>query len=165
MADIVCSLFTDSESAGKAVGALKGKGYAESISVVSKDASTGETKTVNVDQNLTDGTAAGAVVGGAIGTIAALLVGTASFVVPGAGLIVLGPLATVLSGAVAGAVSGGVVGALVDKGIPEDKAREYEDAVRRGEVLVAVAVKPENEGDIVEILQRHGGSTAVVDEV
>lgn len=164
MVNIVCSLFTDTKAAGDAVADLKGKGYAESISVVHKDEFSGKTKTTNVDQNIADGTAAGAVVGGAVGTVAGLLVGAASFVVPGAGLIVLGPLATVLSGATAGAVTGGIVGALVDKGIPEDQAKKFQDAVQRGEVLVCVAVSPENESIITSVLKAYGGVTAVVDK-
>jgi uncharacterized protein YcfJ len=47
-------------------------------------------------------------------------------------------LATTISGGAIGAAAGGLVGGLVGLGIPEDRARVYNDRVSRGDYLVIV---------------------------
>ena len=55
-----------------------------------------------------------------------------SLVIPGLGLIIAGPLAAGLAGAGAGGITGGLIGALVGSGIPEDRAKIYEDGKLNG---------------------------------
>lgn len=157
----VNALFSDSKHAGLAVSELKEKGYAESMSVLAKDEETGETKLHNVEQDVTDGIVSGAAAGAGIGTITALLAGATSLAIPGVGLVAIGPLATALAAAGAGAATGGVVGALVDQGIAEDDAKEFEQAVSRGEVLVSVTPDHEKENAVVAILSKHGADEVV----
>lgn len=42
-------------------------------------------------------------------------------------------------------ITGGVIGALVGSGIPEERARLYEDGIKNGKVVVGV--RPRNEDD------------------
>jgi hypothetical protein len=79
----------------------------------------------------------GGAIGGGIGAAlaAAFAVGT-SVVIPGLGLVVAGPIAAALAGAGAGAATGGLVGAMIGAGIPEDRAKHYEEGIREGGILV-----------------------------
>ena len=60
-----------------------------------------------------------------------------------------GPIAATLTGLVAGGALGGIVGALVDTGIDEEDAREYEGYLNRGDILIAVDTKDNIERDSV----------------
>lgn len=94
--------------------------------------------------------------GGVLGGLAGLLIGIGAITVPGAGAIfIAGPIATALgltgaaaatvSGAATGALAGGVVGGLVDLGLSRETAKEYEERINRGGVLLAVPVRSEND--------------------
>jgi hypothetical protein len=88
------------------------------------------------------GIGAGGVVGGAIG----LLAGLGVLVIPGVGpFLAAGPIMAALSGLLAGAGVGGTTGALIGLGIPEPEAKRYDAQLRRGQVLVSV--HPRNEED------------------
>jgi len=81
------------------------------------------------------GAGAGGVVGGAIG----LLAGIGSLAIPGLGpFVAAGPILAALGGMGAGAAVGGVTGGLVGAGFPEYEAKQYEDKLRRGNILIAV---------------------------
>lgn len=65
-------------------------------------------------------------------------------------------LATTAAGGIMGAAAGSLIGALVGLGIPEEKARVYNERVTRGEYLVIVEG---SEDDILRaeaILSNHG---------
>lgn len=90
-----------------------------------------------------EGAATGAATGGALGTLTGLLVGLGALAIPGIGPIMLAgatatTLATTLAGTAIGAAAGGLLGGLVGLGIPEDRARVYNERVSRGEYLVLV---------------------------
>ena len=108
-----------------------------------------------------EGAKGGAVTGGALGGLGGLLVGLGALAIPGVGPIVLAgagatALATAAAGGAIGAAAGSLGGALVGAGIPEARAKLYDDRVGRGEYLVMV------DGDEAEIsragavLSRHG---------
>ena len=163
MAQMVVGLFEDSKKAGNAVAELKQEGFTDDISVIAKDPEDMEVTSHQVKQDLSDGTASGAVTGGVLGGLVGLLVGVGTVALPGLGtLIVAGPLAAAwgLTGAAAGAITGGIVGALVDAGIPEERAREYEEAIKRGQVVVAVTADREDEPAIRRILDKHNAVDA-----
>lgn len=152
-------LFTDSKAAGDAVAELKGAGYADDISVVAKDESTGKVSTEQVEQSVADGAAAGAVTGGMAGILTGVLASLVSVALPGVGtVLVAGPFVTswALAGGALGALTGGIVGALVDAGFDENKAKMYEESILRGEVLIAVTSDPDAQPAIVDILQKYG---------
>ncbi|BBD67568.1 multi-sensor signal transduction histidine kinase [Nostoc commune NIES-4072] len=90
-----------------------------------------------------DGARVGAATGGALGGLTGLLVGLGTLAIPGIGPIMLAgaaatTLATTLAGAGIGAVAGSLLGALVGLGIPEERARVYDERVRRGHYLVII---------------------------
>jgi hypothetical protein len=91
----------------------------------------------------------GGAVGGAMGLVAALLI-------PGIGPVVAGGvLAAVLGGAGLGSVAGGFLGAFVNLGIPEQKARHYEQELRAGRTIVTVHADT-RQREAVDILRQHG---------
>jgi hypothetical protein len=90
-----------------------------------------------------EGAKAGAITGGTLGGLTGLLVGLGALAIPGIGPVMLAgatatALATTLSGAAIGAAAGGLLGALVGLGIPEERAKVYNDRVNRGDYLVMV---------------------------
>lgn len=126
---------------------LKDSGFPmDRVSVIAKD----ENRPISDDLHGDDqgnkadeGAAVGAATGGAIGTITGLLVGLGVLAIPGIGPIMLAgatatALATTAGGAAIGAAAGGLIGALVGLGIPEERARVYQERVSRGDYLVIV---------------------------
>jgi uncharacterized membrane protein len=153
MAKVVLSIFSNSDKAGEAVAELKNQKITDDVSVLARDETPG-TKSTDVKQNLNDTAAVGAGVGAVAGAIWA---GLGAVAIPGLGLIVGGPLAALISGALAGAATGGIVGLLVDLGIPDDVARDYETRLKRGEVAVGVDAADDKLAQVEEIITRHGG--------
>ena len=64
----------------------------------------------------------------------------------------VGPLAAALAGLGAGAVGGGIIGALVGAGIPEVHAKEYEQKLRDGSIMVSVRASMGNAERAREVL-------------
>ncbi len=139
-------LFYSRDEAEAAVRALQDAGYdMDRVSVIAKDADTigGHETTEEVGNKADDGAATGAVTGGALGGITGLLVGLGALAIPGIGPILLAgaeatAIATTLAGAGIGAAAGGLIGALIGLGIPEEKAKVYNDRVKGGSFLVIV---------------------------
>ncbi len=97
--------------------------------------------------------ASGAAMGGGIAMLATL----ATIAIPGVGpILALGPMLTVLLGLSVGAAAGGLIGTLHNIGIAHDEAPLYEEAVRRGLVMVAAVVDEQFETQAVEVLRRNG---------
>lgn len=140
-------MYYDDDSAEGAVGQLHDWGYGpDDVSVMMRDRDHAEkfaAKTGSKAEKIAEGAAAGAGIGGALGAIIAGLTATGSVIaIAGTGgaaaPLVVGPLAAALAGLGAGGLAGGVVGALVGLGIPEHKAREYDQGLNRGGMLLAV---------------------------
>jgi hypothetical protein len=88
------------------------------------------------------GAASGGVV---LGTVTGLI-GLASLTIPGLGLFLVGgPLAVALGDALAGGAVGAVAGALMGMRIPDHQAKQYEQRLRQGAVLVSVHAREEGE--------------------
>ncbi len=147
--------------ANAAVAAVREVGIEEAdISVVAHkdhpDADSPEAR--ELDDSSATGT--GATVGGMVGGGAGLLAGLGMMAIPGVGpLVAAGWLATTAAGAVAGAVTGAAAGGLTDmltsSGVAEEDAEVYAEAIRRGAIMVAVRVMPEDEADVVAALDNH----------
>ena len=108
-----------------------------------------------------EGAKGGAVTGGALGGLGGLLVGLGALAIPGVGPIVLAgagatALATAAAGGAIGAAAGSLGGALVGAGIPEARAKVYNDRVGRGEYLVMVDGSEAEIARAEAILSRHG---------
>jgi hypothetical protein len=142
-------VFTSRRDAETALNQLRDSGFPmDNVNVVTKDADrndniAGADVTKNIGNKADEGAAAGALTGGAIGGLGGLLVGLGALAIPGIGPVMLAgatatTIATTLSGGAIGAAAGGLVGALVGLGIPEERAKVYNDRLSRGEYLIFV---------------------------
>lgn len=159
--EMMTAIFRNGNDAGKAYQELIRRGYAQNeISVItsettrnqyfSNDASAA-TQNIDAGNKTAEGTGIGAAVGGTVGAIVGAIaaIGT-SVVLPGLGLIVAGPLAAALAGAGAGGATGGIIGAFVGSGIPEDRAQEYEAALRDGAIILGFYPRSDTEANEVQ---------------
>lgn len=153
MKKVTLGIFTSRENAESTIYTLqKDLGIsADDISYVYRNTEN-EVKEVEVDEVQSDGagtaaanTTGGAITGGLVGALAGLA--TAVGVIPVIGpIFAAGPLLAALgltvgavgSAATTGAITGGLIGALTSLGFNETKAKEYEDRVFAGDILVAV---------------------------
>ncbi|MEG4169947.1 MULTISPECIES: histidine kinase [unclassified Microcoleus] len=95
------------------------------------------------DDKVGGGAKAGATAGVVTGGLIGLLGSIGALAIPGVGPVMAGgAIATLLAdtviGGAIGAAAGGLVGGLVGLGVPEAKAKAYNDRVSRGEYLVFV---------------------------
>ncbi len=142
-------VFSSRREAEYALTELRDAGFPmNKISIIAKDADrTGDIAGVETQKHVgnkaDEGAATGAVTGATLGGLTGLLVGLGTLAIPGVGPILLaGEVATALAttavGAGIGAATGGLLGALIGLGIPEERARVYNDRVSRGDYLVIV---------------------------
>lgn len=142
-------VFSTRRDAEAALNELRNSGFVmDHVSIVARDMDRGShiagAEVRDAHGNKADeGAAAGAATGGALGGITGLLVGLGAIAIPGIGPVMLAgatatALATTLSGAAIGAAAGGLLGALIGLGIPEERARVYNERVSRGDYLVIV---------------------------
>ncbi|MBW4678631.1 MAG: general stress protein [Microcoleus vaginatus WJT46-NPBG5] len=108
-----------------------------------------------------EGAKAGAVAGAATGGLIGLIGSLTALTIPGIGPIMAGgALASILGdtliGGAIGAAAGGLVGALVGLGVPEDRAKGYNERVSRGDYLVLVEGTDEQIHAAETILSRGG---------
>jgi uncharacterized membrane protein len=160
-------VFSTAREAEDALKELRDAGFPMGhVSVIAKDADrmsgVGDTDVRDAHGNQAgEGATAGAVTGGALGGLTGLLVGLGALAIPGIGPVMLAgatatALATTASGAAIGAAAGGLLGALVGLGIPEDRARVYNDRVSRGEYLVMVDGTEDEIRHAEAVLSRRG---------
>jgi len=147
----VIGTFRDVESAERAYNSLSGRGYTqEDINLLMSDETRkkyfGDKAKSGLGSKAMEGAGAGGAIGGTLGAILGALaaVGT-SLAIPGLGIVIAGPIVAALAGAGAGGLTGGLIGALVGAGIPEDRAKLYEDDIRRGGIVMGV--NPRNKED------------------
>lgn len=103
-----------------------------------------------------EGAATGGVAGMGTGAVLGWLVGIGSLAIPGVGpFIAAGPIMAALGGAAIGGAAGGIVGGLVGMGIPELEAKQYDDKVRNGNILISVHTESSDQIKVVkEIFER-----------
>ena len=98
-----------------------------------------------------EGAGKGATIGGGVGaTLAALAAIGTTLALPGLGLLIAGPIAAALAGGGAGALTGGLVGALIGHGIPEDQAKQYEQGIKEGGIVMGVQPRNDEDADYFE---------------
>ncbi len=139
-------VFSNRRDVEHALHELKKVGFdMNRVSVITQDGDKGDIAGAEVSDRVGDrsdeGAKVGAATGGALGGLTGLLVGLGTLAIPGIGPIMLAgaaatTLATTLAGAGIGAVAGSLLGALIGLGIPEERARVYDERVRRGHYLV-----------------------------
>jgi hypothetical protein len=140
MNQAVYGIANTTQQANAIVGRLQTTGFLnDDISVLfpDKDGTRdfAHEKHTKAPEGLATGGVAGMGVGGALG----LLAGIGALAIPGVGpFIAAGPIMGALSGAAVGGATGGIIGGLVGLGIPEFEAKQYEDKVRAGNILISV---------------------------
>lgn len=153
MADrAVVGVYRNEEEAMKAINDLVEMGYhKDDISVLAQDRdqldrikddsdlSTESTKNVGA------GAATGAAAGGVIGGVGALIAELGILTIPGVGpFLAAGPIVATIGGLAAGGAAGGVVGALVGLGVQKEEAKQYEENLDNGDILVIVKSDDDN---------------------
>lgn len=135
--------FATREDANFALRELRDAGFnMDRVSVVAKNAEPdtrmGGAKVKSASEQAEGGAAAGATAGAATGGLMGLIGGLGVIALPGVGAVAeLGiVLANTLLGSGIGAAGGGLVGALIGWGIPEDRARYYDEMLSQGKYVV-----------------------------
>ena len=134
---IRAGVFTDVRSADAAVAALVDAGFpTESISVVCPRRLLPHFEQLDRQEPAGAHTPAAVAVGGAIGSLlGGLSAAAGALAAGGTGLLFVGPL---LAGIAGGGVTGGFLGAMATRGIEGELADFYDQALRRGRILIAV---------------------------
>ncbi len=160
---MLTGMFNDRESSESAYKSLRDRGYSDDeINVIMSDQTRdkyyGEgsdfaqgTADSELGTKAAEGTGVGSMVGGTLGAIIGGIaaIGT-NLVLPGVGLVIWGPLAAALAGAGAGGLTGGLVGALIGWGIPEDRAKLYEEGIKGGGTVLGVKPRSSEDADYFE---------------
>ena len=71
-----------------------------------------------------------------------------------------GAAATATAGVLTGAAAGGLIGALANLGVGQEKAKQYEDRVMAGDVLVVVHA--DRDIDVAQELENNGATDVQV---
>lgn len=155
---MLSGLFRDRESADRTYSTLRDRGYTDDdINILSTDETRdswfADDNETELGSKALEGTGVGSAVGGTLGAIIGGIAAIGSnLILPGVGLVVAGPLAAALAGAGAGGLTGGLVGALIGSGIPEERAKLYEEGIKDGGMVVGF--NPKNDED-AKYFQEH----------
>ncbi len=164
MAKIVVGIFSNTGQAESAIRNLDNLSYnPNDISVVAKDVEKNKSLK-ETGAKIGAGTASGVATGAIVGGLAGLL---SSSVIPGLGaffiggpisgaLGITGTAASVVSGASTGAAAGGILGALTGWGISESEAKDYQQSIEKGGILVAVPAREGEEDNVTDLLKDEG---------
>jgi hypothetical protein len=154
----VVAIFDRDEQAEAAIGALERRGYNRAdISMVRRGRGTPPELPANsteADKGAVAGAGVGAVIGGAVGVGLLALAGLGP-------VVIAGPLLAAIGGAVTGGALGALAGSLAGLGVPNERAKHYEQAVREGGVLVALQAADAAEADRVSSLLTQQGARDV----
>lgn len=150
MSAVITGLFANPADASASIHTLEARGVqVERISIIAGDTVDANSFAITTHSKLPEGVALGAGTGGAIGALIAGFVAAGTIVTGGVGLIAVGPLIASLAGAGAGATAGGIVGGSIGSIIPEHEVKHYEDAFKKGSVLVGVECTDDDTEDAV----------------
>jgi hypothetical protein len=157
---MVTGLFRDRDSAESAYGSLTSRGYSkDDVNLMMSD-KTRDTyfkgdkdndKGSDLGDKAWEDAGKGAAIGSGVGaTIAAIAALGTTLALPGLGLLIAGPLAAAIAGAGAGGLTGGLIGALVGHGIPEEHAKQYDEGVRNGGIVMGVNARSDEDAEYFE---------------
>jgi uncharacterized protein YjbJ (UPF0337 family) len=154
---MVTGLFRDRESAENAYRSMSDRGYSkDDVNLMMSDETrkkyfSDDSPDSELGSKAMEGAGVGSAIGGTVGAVLAAIaaIGT-SVVLPGLGLIVAGPIAAALAGAGAGGLTGGLVGALVGSGIPEERAKQYDEGIRGGGIMMGVNARSDEDASYFE---------------
>ena len=147
----ITAVFDTRFESDNALRKLELAGYTDKeISMIVTEETRGKHFGIKENTQAEAGAATGAAIGGVAGAIMLGLASAGTLLVPGLNLVVSGALIGALAGLGAGGVAGGLIGTLVGLGIPEHEAKLYEDAVRKGAILIAVESKNDDSTDRIK---------------
>lgn len=153
---VLTGMFRDRDSAERAYNSAISRGYTQNdvnvmMSDQTRDSWFSDSDDSALGSKAMEGAGTGSAIGGTLGAIIAGIaaIGT-SVLIPGLGLVVAGPLAAALAGAGAGGLTGGLIGALVGSGIPEDRAREYEEGIKNGGLVMGINPRTPEDAEYFE---------------
>ncbi|MBD1996262.1 histidine kinase [Leptolyngbya sp. FACHB-541] len=141
-------VFKRREDVEDALRALKSVNYdMNRVSLIARhveDVKGAEEVTDNQGNEASEGAGVGATTGTVLGGLTGFLIGVGVLAIPGVGPILaagveISALGSTLAGAGIGAATGGIIGALVGMGIPEERAKAYNERVKAGEYLLMVS--------------------------
>jgi hypothetical protein len=159
---VICIVPTELE-AGQIVDSLKAAGFTSSdVSALLPDKNAtkdmGHEKHIKAPEGASVGASTGAILGGALGWLA----GIGALAIPGLGpFIAAGPIMALLSGAALGGGLGGVSGGLIGLGIPEIEAKQYENKLRDGNILLSVHTENGDEAKRAEDIFKTFNATEI----
>jgi hypothetical protein len=109
-----------------------------------------------------EGALAGALVGGGLSAVVASLAATGSIAAIAASggaatPLVAGPLAAALAALGVGGGAGGILGALIGVGVTDAQAKKYEDALKKGAIIIGVRPRPDDHDRVKHILSESEG--------
>lgn len=140
---------------------IDGGFFQDDISILVTDDTRNSSFVIKEGRKSEEYTGTGATAGGAFGAIAALLVSASIIPTGGASLVAIGPLFATLAGLGAGGFAGGVLGALIGAGVPEHEAKLYENSLKDGNILLAVATKDKDQRNLAEKILKDADSVKV----
>lgn len=158
----VTATFKTRNAAETAVERLVENGFSqEAISILVTDDTRNSSFVIKEGTKSEEYTGTGATAGGAFGAIAALLISASIIPTGGTSLVAIGPLYATLAGLGAGSFAGGVLGALVGAGVPEHEAKLYENSLKDGSILLAVATEDKEDRALAEKILKDADSVKV----
>jgi outer membrane lipoprotein SlyB len=164
----IAGLFSDRESAQRAIEELKAAGFPGSaIGVAMRDRTAADELVEETGTVAAGGATTGLIGGSLLGGVVGYLVGLGALAIPGIGPVVAGGAlaaafgiagGTAVAGVGIGAAAGTILGALIGMGIPEEEARHFETGVRSGGTIVTVAAG-DRAIEALAILERNGADS------
>jgi uncharacterized protein YjbJ (UPF0337 family) len=153
---MLTGMFRDRESTERAYTSLRNRGYTDDdvnlmMSDQTRDSWFADDDNSELGSKAMEGAGAGSAIGGTLGAIIGGIaaIGT-NVLIPGLGLVVAGPIAAALAGAGAGGLTGGLVGALIGSGIPEERAKVYDEGIRNGGAVLGVNPRTPEDAEYFE---------------
>jgi hypothetical protein len=162
---LLTGLFADGESAERAYQACVDRGYEiGQLNVIVSEgtrqrllASADERKTEMAERKA-EGGELGGPAGGRIGILLTILAAVGAAVALPAFGFIAGPVAVALTAAGAAGATAGLIGVLGDWGVPEDRIRGYESAIKKGAILIMVAARSDEDArQVADAWKKLGG--------
>jgi len=154
--EIMTGMFRDREAAERGYECLRSRGYTDrDVSLLMSEDTRNrhfpkdDPRKTELDTKAAEGAGIGAVTGGGLGALLAGLA-AAGIAVPLLPIIAVGPLAAALAGAGTGGAVGALIGGLIGYGIPEERAKAYDQGVREGGIVFGVTPRTPEDADYIE---------------
>ena len=159
MSEVITGLFDKSADATAAIFNLENSGISESdISIIANDSYSKDDFAVDEGTKAAEGSIIGAASTGVLAAVVAGLTTVGAVATGGTGLLIAGPLVAAFAAGGVGAAAGGAVGAIIGAFIPEHEIKFYEDAIKKGSILVGVKYTSDNKDTIKDILEKSGAN-------